>query len=290
MSTNAMLRFYYQPSETQDFYQYFLLFCLSIIIINHLWKKRDPLSPGGPDGIPFLGVLLSLRSYPERVLAQWNKKYGPIYMAKFGFTDVVVIGSPEIAHEAFVKNNCFNGRPTSIPAFDGHGIVMNNNTEIHKKLRQFGFKVFRFLGVKRSSFESHLLDISRQLCSDIDQLISRNEQSEPIDIDTIISKLSSDVISNLVFGHNVLEKNEKLPRLIKITHKSEATADLAGVIMFVPILRHLPVFRKVWKDGIIFRQKFEAEIEREIKEHDINRDANCPRDFIDYFLNQIDKG
>ena len=98
---------------------------------------------------------------------------------------------------------------------------MNNNTEIRKGLQQFDFRVFRFLGVNRSSFEFRLLDVSRQLCSDIDQLISRNEQSQPIDMDTIISKLSSDVISDLIFEHKVLEKNKKFQGIIRKIHENE---------------------------------------------------------------------
>lgn len=266
-----------------------VLVCL-VIVINYLWKKRDPLGPPGTNGVPFLGVLMSLRSHPERVLAKWKQKYGPIYTTKFGFTDVVVIGSTEVAHEAYIKNDCFDGRPTSIPAFDDKGIVMNNNLDIHKELRRFGFSVFRSLGVSNSKFELKVLAVSQQVCVDFNRILSSDKQPSSVNVDELISKITFNVFSDVMFGENIIENNKSFCKIMQALQEQDSSAQLAGMIMLMPVLRYLPVFSRVWKDGIDFRENFAKESNHEVNKHVKDRDAKSPRDFIDYFLNEIDKG
>ena len=59
------------------------------------WYKRPQNFPPGPRGIPFLGVLPFMRSYPERVLKRWSKKYGPIMSVRFGPEDVIILNDFE---------------------------------------------------------------------------------------------------------------------------------------------------------------------------------------------------
>ena len=83
--------------------------------------------------------------------------------------DIVVISSPEIAYEAFAKNECFNDRPQSVPMLsDGKRIVMINSNEFHCEQRRFGLYTLLEFGMGRHSLEPRLIEISRELCTKID--------------------------------------------------------------------------------------------------------------------------
>ncbi|ESK96459.1 cytochrome p450 [Moniliophthora roreri MCA 2997] len=74
---------------------------LSMVAIHYIqWIQEDKKLPPGPRRLPLLGNLLQvpvLRPYPK--FREWAKEYGPVFSLRLGPQTVVVLNSPEAAHE-----------------------------------------------------------------------------------------------------------------------------------------------------------------------------------------------
>ncbi|CAG7722304.1 unnamed protein product, partial [Allacma fusca] len=67
---------------------YLLLF---LGFVSFLWayfwdpaNSNSKLPPKVPGALPIFGHLLTLGDFPCKVLLNWKKKYGPVYLVKFG--------------------------------------------------------------------------------------------------------------------------------------------------------------------------------------------------------------
>ncbi|XP_074263216.1 geraniol 8-hydroxylase-like [Silene latifolia] len=61
--------------------------------------------PPGPKAWPIIGNIHQLGDKPHRSVAELSKKYGPIMSLKLGTITTVVISSPELAKEMFLKHD-----------------------------------------------------------------------------------------------------------------------------------------------------------------------------------------
>ena len=209
----------------------------------YLWRKRPKNSPPGSNGIPFLGVILSMGKYTEKTMAKWAKLYGPIYMVKAGPVNVVVISSCEIAYEAYAKSEFFNDRPMSIAVIsDGKGIVFINKTDIHTEQRRFGLNTLRLFGMDRRTLEPQLIELSCNLCDNIDLLSVENTSelfSHAINIQPMFYKITSSVISCMNFGSNITAEDKDFGKLLKRLGSNSKLSFLHAIMLFAPFLKHV---------------------------------------------------
>ncbi|CAG7815675.1 unnamed protein product, partial [Allacma fusca] len=91
---------------------YVLLFLGGALLSWNYFRARDNsrLPPKIPGAIPILGHLLALGDFPCKILLNWKKKYGPVYIVKFGSFRTVVFNDTKSVKEAF-KLVAFNDRP-----------------------------------------------------------------------------------------------------------------------------------------------------------------------------------
>ena len=84
-----------------------LAFVLQRYVLRKNLRDREghPIPPGPPIRFPFLP------KYPERILHQWTKKYGPIYSVWMGDQLFVVLNEPTVVRDLLVLNGAnFSGR------------------------------------------------------------------------------------------------------------------------------------------------------------------------------------
>uniref|UniRef100_F6UFN6 Uncharacterized protein n=1 Tax=Ciona intestinalis TaxID=7719 RepID=F6UFN6_CIOIN len=243
-----------------------------------------PGSPPGPRGLPILGMLPFMMSYPERLMADWSKKHGPVIMVKMGPKNVVILGSSDAAHAAFVKNTHLANRPQDgLEIFaGGKGILFINSSMFHSEQRRFCLSALREFGMGRRTLEPKIVDCAAMLCDQIDDVCGD-------DIEQMIYVTMSNVISHLVFGHDSLNDNKGLCELLLRTIEPNKYNALAGILMFLPSLKNVPPFSTTTRRAIEFREDLHRYIKMEIDRHRASRDPNQPRDFIDKFLNEIEK-
>ena len=263
---------------------------IACILIWLLWRKNDRNSAPCKAGFPLLGVLFSLGRFPEKTLAKWGKELGPIFMIKVGFTNILIIGSPDVAYEAFAKREHFNDRPQSIAMFTGgKGVLFVNKSDMQKEQRRFALNTLRLFGMGRRTLEPQLIQTCNAFCDKIDALCEDNGKSKPFLINRMMFDLISSVISCMVFGHDVCADNEEFFDLIHSLNKQGVMFFLTSILMFAPYLRHIFPFSYVWNEGIVFQKKFHALAKVEIKKHIKTIDVNNPRDYVDCFLIDVNK-
>ena len=267
-----------------------ILVIIACILIWLLWRKNDRNCPPCKAGFPLLGVLFSLGRFPEKTLAKWGKELGPIFMIKVGFKDILIIGSPDVAYEAFAKLQHFNDRPQSIAMFTGgKGVLFVNKSDMQKEQRRFALNTLRLFGMGRRTLEPQLIQTCNTFCDKIDALCEDGGKSKPFLINHMMFDLTSSVISCMVFGYDVCANNEEFFELIHSLNKKSVAYFFSSILMFAPFLKHIFPFSFVWNEGIEFQNKFHALTKVEIEKHIKTRDENNPRDYVDCFLNEINK-
>ena len=266
-----------------------LIFAIGFLIWI-VWQRRPPNSPPGKNGLPLLGVLLSLGTHPEKTMAKWTKKYGPVFMVKIGTSNVLVIGSAEAAYEAYTKYEDFNDRPQSIAMFTGSkGIIGADKSDMHKEQRRFGLNTLRLFGMGRTSLEPRLIELSRAFCDKIDNLCGKSGKSKPFEINHMMFDLISSVISYMLLNHDACADDPEFYNLIHSLTEEGASFFLASIMMFAPFLKHVFPFSYVWNKGLNFQKEFHKLARKEIKEHQASFDKNNQRDYIDCFLKEMYK-
>lgn len=268
-----------------------ILLCLIGYVTWHLWNKKPPGSPPGTRGIPLLGAITSLRAYPERVMAKWSQKYGPVCMVKMGFLDVVIIGSVEAANEAFAKSSSFADRPNNaISLFSpGYGILMVKSGRFHTEQRRFGLNKLREFGMGRRNLEPTLVEISNELCDRLDKLCVNDGKSDPMTLDLMIYDTISNIISHLVFGYKVAQEKEEFHKILRQMVEPSKLHVLHIIMVIAPFLERLPVFGYARRKEEAFRNNLHRLMAAEIDEHMKSRDPGNPRDFVDCFLDEMEK-
>ena len=260
----------------------------------YLWQQRPKNSPPGTNGLPFLGVILSMGKYTEKTMTKWARLYGPIYMMKAGPVDVVVISSSEIAYEAYAKSEFFNDRPIGAlgAVSDGKGILFVSKTDIHTEQRRFGLNTLRLFGMGRRTLEPQLIELSGRLCEKIDLLSVDSESDFPfqaIDVRPMFYEITSSVISCMIFGSDITAEDEEFDKLLKRLGMSSKLSFLDAFLIFAPFLKHVFPFSYAWYQGNEFRLLLHKAIAKEVDKHVESIDHKNPRDFIDCFLIDMQK-
>ena len=260
----------------------------------YLWRQRPKNSPPGTNGLPFLGVILSMSKYTEKTMTKWAKLYGPIYMVKAGPVDVVVISSSEIAYEAYAKSEFFNDRPIGAlgAVSDGKGIAFINKTDIHTEQRRFGLNTLRLFGMGRRTLEPQLIELSRRLCEKIDSLSAESDSDFPfqaIDVRPMFYETMSSVISCMIFGSDITAENKEFNEVLKRLGMSSKLSFSDAFLMFAPFLKHVFPFSHAWYNGNELRLLLHKAIAKEVDKNVKSIDYKNPRDFIDCFLIEMQK-
>nr|CAB3235494.1 cytochrome P450 2D28-like [Phallusia mammillata] len=178
------------------------------------WNQTPKGSPPGFCGVPFLGVIPFMRNHPEVAMTRWCRKYGDVCLVKIGLKDVVIVGSVGAMNEAFAKSRSFGDRlQNCISVFDGDlGMLLINGGDFHREQRRFGLNTLRDFGMGRSSLEPRLIDIANELCDRVDSLCGVDGRSEPFNIERMVLETVSDVVSQIMFGHEKSQSSEAICR------------------------------------------------------------------------------
>ena len=257
------------------------------ILVWHFWYKESPHAPPGTKGLPLLGILHQMQMYPEKLFQRLAQKYGPLYMVKIAWLNIVVINDPDIAYEAYAKNDCFNDRLQSISFFSGgYGIFGINHTDFHKEQRRFGLNTLRYFGMGRKNLEPYILDLMHDVCIKIEHSESFIN-NQPFNIRMLIYEVTSQVISLLVFGQDVAKDNKVFANILHNAASPTGNKLLPSILSMAPILRYLPFFSSEWQRGLDVQNIMHSEIRSQVIEHQESVDLENPRDYIDCFLNEI---
>ncbi|XP_029606442.1 cytochrome P450 2J2 [Salmo trutta] len=277
----------------------FLIFLCVFLVLADLLKNKTPKNfPPGPWSWPFIGNIFQFD--PAKIHLQFEeceKKYGKIFSLRIPSANQgpkwVILSGYKMVKEALVHNgDSFVDRP-SIPLFEdiyigsqamgSKGVVMSNGYP-WKQQRRFALSTLRNFGLGKKSLEPSI-QIEAQCLNEAIQ----SEQGKPFNPQILMNNAVSNVICCLVFGDRFEYSDDQFQTLLKTMNEIIYLEGgfWAGMYNMMPwVMRRVPgPHRRIftgWEEVTSF-------INIRIQEHMKDNDPSSPRDFIDCFLNEIEK-
>ncbi|KAE8577228.1 hypothetical protein XENTR_v10004491 [Xenopus tropicalis] len=258
-----------------------------LLVVYSTWR-RDSRLPPGPTPWPVIGNIHQIdKLAPYETLMQFGEKYGPVYTIYFGWNPVVVLYGYDALKEALIgQAEDFSGRAI-VPVFERvanrKGLVFSNGAHWQQQ-RRFSLATLRSFGMGKRSIEERVREESTNLLE-----FFQEKKGNPFNPGPHITAAVSNVICSIVFGDRFDTEDGTFQTLLRMVNENITFLGKRGFQMyntFPGILKHLPgehnkIFQNVSKLKTFLRGL--------IDNHTLSRDPNCPRDFVDSFLNKMDE-
>ncbi|KAM6154364.1 cytochrome P450 2B4-like [Erethizon dorsatum] len=265
-----------------------LLTGLLLLLFRGQPKAHGHLPPG-PRPLPFLGNLLQMgRKGLLKSFLQLREKYGDVFTVYLGPRPVVMLCGSDTIREALVDQaEAFSGRGTIAAVesvFQGYGVVFANG-ERWKALRRFSLATMRNFGMGKRSVEERIQEEAQCLVEELQKF-----QGGLVDPIFFFQSATANIICSIVFGKRFDYKDHQFQRLLDLMYKSFSLISSVSSQMlelFPSILKHFSgTHRKIYNN----LQEMNTFIGHSVEKHRETLDPSTPRDFIDTFLLQMDKG
>ncbi|XP_067322189.1 cytochrome P450 2C21-like [Anolis sagrei] len=272
--------------------QIFLIVLLVILLILYFlkqqWSRRH--FPPGPLALPLIGSIWKFNfgiGYNLDTPIKWAEQYGDIFTLWMGHMPVVFLSGFEAVKEVLIDHSEeFSERPQTpiiINVGKGKGIAFSNG-HTWEQQRRFGLVTLRKLGVGKKSMEAQIEEESQQLVE-----VFAREKGQPFDPALPIMNSVSNVICAMTFGYRFPLEDETFKKLIDaITHCLKFTGSLFYFLyeMFPWLMKHLP---GPHNEGFRAMETVFSLVKKEIEKHKEQKSFQEPRDFIDFYLLEMEK-
>ncbi|XP_068996105.1 cytochrome P450 2F2-like [Embiotoca jacksoni] len=265
-----------------------LLWVCIFIFILQVKPRRTKNFPPGPAVLPVLGTILHLDlKDPLMDLERLRKTYGNVYSLFFGKKPAVVINGVKAMKEAMViKATDFAGRPHDLFINDvtqRKGVITVDYGSIWREHRRFALMTLRNFGLGKNSMEDR---IHGEIQYTIETL--ENSIGKTLSPGVIFHNAAFNIICQVLFGTR-FEYDEEFMTVVvdSITEILKiANGPWAMLYNALPIIRNLPLpFSKAFNEMEICRKQ----TIRLVTEHKTTRVPGEPRDFVDCYLDELDK-
>ncbi|NXA05597.1 CP2J6 protein, partial [Sapayoa aenigma] len=244
--------------------------------------------PPGPTPYPIFGNLLQMNfKIHHEYLKKMAKIHGNIFTLWLSHQPTVVLQGFQMVKEGLtVHAEDVAGRPLrEVFQFLTHGNgVMFSNGHLWKQQRRFGLATLRKLRVGEKDQEYQI----QEEVSDLVEYL-RKTNGKPLDPTMPVIQTVSNVISSVVIGHRFSRDDENFHCLIESIDTMAAFLNSTSFFLYElsPWLgrRFLGSFKKI-KSSKEFMRTLVA---KEVESHKAKRKTNENQDFIDYYLDEIDK-
>ncbi|XP_037262083.1 cytochrome P450 2J6-like [Falco rusticolus] len=266
-----------------------VFFVVSLLFMQFLklqWMRRR--FPPGPTPYPFFGNLLQMNfQIHHEILKKMAKIHGNVFTLWLSNVPVVVLQGFQAVKEGLtVHAEHVAGRPTSRVFHmlnQGNGVMFSNG-HLWKQQRHFGLATMRKMGVGKKDQEYQL---QKEACHLVEYFQKMN--GKPLDPTMPVVHTVSNVICSVIFGHRFSKDDENFHQLI------ESIDTIAGfmnsVSFFVcEIFPWLPSrFLAPMKQAKASINFVNTLLAKELENHKKKRGTDENQDFIDYYLDEIDK-
>ncbi|XP_014801266.1 PREDICTED: cytochrome P450 2D1-like [Calidris pugnax] len=264
----------------------FVVFLLVLQFLKLQWIRRR--LPPGPTPYPLFGNLLQMNfQIHHEILKKMAKTHGNVFTLWFLNTPMVVLqGFHAVKEGLTVHAEDVAGRPL-IKSFhiltQGNGVMFSNG-RLWKQQRRFGLATLRKMGVGKKDQEYRLQEEAGHL---VEYLKKTN--GKPLDPTMPVVHTVSNVICSVIFGHRFSKDDENFHRLIESIDTITAFGNSISFFIYemVPWLaRRLLAPCRDTVSSIDFVNNLLA---KELESHKGKRKSDENQDFIDYYLDEIDK-
>ncbi|XP_076819384.1 cytochrome P450 2J3-like [Clavelina lepadiformis] len=271
-----------------DFYICIIFLLIIFIYLVHLYLKRPTNFPPGPLGLPVFGVAHKIGDRPELALMKISDEYGAISSVKLLRNFTVVLSDYEGIHEAFVKQgHIFSGRPHNV-MFDVYaqntGIATTDGLK-WKEARRFAVTTLKKLGSGKTVVEEYVLEEALELCS-----VLQSMKKTTFDITQILVHSVANIVCRISFGKRYNHTDVEFIKTARVLVDWFNQNSFAFMILtLAPFLRHFPPFRHSIQTLKEAREKLCLMLLDVVKERQESYDANEIRDFVDAYMEHMDK-
>uniref|UniRef100_A0A3P8U6N3 Cytochrome P450, family 2, subfamily X, polypeptide 9 n=1 Tax=Amphiprion percula TaxID=161767 RepID=A0A3P8U6N3_AMPPE len=259
--------------------------CICFIILQ-LRPKRPKNFPPGPPALPILGNILNVNPQnPLEDLDKLRKSYGDVYSLFLGSRPNVVINGVKAMKEAMViKAAEFAGRPQDTfvnDVFNDNGVILADYGTSWKEHRRFALMTLRNFGLGKKSMEERIHDEIQHTIKTLDENIGKTLCPQ-----VMFHNVASNIICQVLFGTRYEYDYEFITTIIQCATEIAKIANGLWAMLYdsFPFIRKLPLpFNKA------FKNRSSELVLRLLNEHKKTRVPGEPRDFLDCYLDEMEK-
>ena len=236
--TQLLLRYPDMFSEVDmtTMFIFFLVFMLMFIGL----RKPAGIPPGPLFTIPVLGDLPQIAAAKGDVvgmLRKLRKKHGKIYSFYMGRQLAIIVNGYSMIHKVAVERGVqFCGRPQTYMTVNSKGkglSLASGNT--WKQQRHFVSKAFLKLGMRKRSYENHIIKEMKELTECIEK-----QRGQPVDIKPYIHTSAAKVVISSVIGqHNSMDT--LIPSFLQLVEDEAKLLPKVSILLdCLPFLKYIP--------------------------------------------------
>uniref|UniRef100_A0A8C7Z917 Uncharacterized protein n=1 Tax=Oryzias sinensis TaxID=183150 RepID=A0A8C7Z917_9TELE len=267
-----------------------VLIGLLIFFLIYLLKPQRPKNfPPGPPTLPVLGNLLHLSTDdPLKDFERLRKSYGNVFSVFIGPQPAVVINGLKAMKEALVnKGSDFAGRPQDL--FINHvtqqlGVVLENYGTTWREHRRFALMTLRNFGLGKTSMEDRIHEEIQQTIKTLEKSIGSTLSPQ-----VIFHNAASNIICQVLYGKRFEYNDEMIKVIIKcFTDNAKMTN---GPWAMVSHRKMLPINSNLLHFYLClsYFQTCKNIAFDLLKEHKETKVPGEPRDFVDCYLDELEK-
>uniref|UniRef100_A0AAZ3QRJ5 Uncharacterized protein n=1 Tax=Oncorhynchus tshawytscha TaxID=74940 RepID=A0AAZ3QRJ5_ONCTS len=268
-----------------------LLFLLVLLVTKYIHDLPPKNYPPGPFPLPFVGNMLNI-SIKDHIgsFKKFVETYGDVTTLDLGGGNrCVLLSGLRGFKEAFVDQaDAFTDRP-SYPLNDrisrGLGLISSNG-HMWRQQRRFAVSTLKYFGVGKKTLETSILQEAHFLCD-----VYLAERGLPFNPEDITNNAVANIVCTLVFGCRFEYNDHHFQHMLKC---SEDILQLPANFMFFrqmynqfPTLLHYLPGRH--QSAFINLGTIKQFIKEEVEKHKEDRNPSNPRDYIDCYLEEIEK-
>ncbi|KAM9618614.1 LOW QUALITY PROTEIN: cytochrome P450 2E1 [Trichechus inunguis] len=264
------------------------LLVVATLLLISIWKQiySSWKLPPGPFPLPIIGDILQLdlKNIPKS-FTRLAQRYGPVFSLYLGGRRFVIVQGYKAMREVLLQHkNEFSGRERN-PSFDAHknrGIIFNNGPT-WKDTWRFSLTIMRKYGMGKQGNEQRIQREAHFLLEEL------RKTQDPFDPTFLISAGTCNVISNIFFRKHFDYSEKRFLRLLNMFNKNFYLLSSPWLQLynyFASYLCYMPgSHRRVLQNVSEIKQY----LSEQVMEHYTLLDPNCPWDFIDCLLIEMEK-
>ncbi|XP_077566873.1 cytochrome P450 2F2-like [Stigmatopora nigra] len=261
--------------------------CVFLFLFN-IMCRRPKNFPPGPTILPILGNILSLSlENPLKDFERLRKTYGNVYSVYLGPKPAVILNGVQAMKEALIsKGTEFAGRPQDLyvnDTTDRKGVILADYGSSWKDHRRFALMTLRNFGLGKQSMEERILGETEFIINTLE-----NSIGSTLSPNLMFHNASSNIICQVLFGKRFDYNDEFIKVIVQCFTENSKLANGPWAMLYdsLPMIRSLPLpFMKAF-ENVKTCQKHAKQL---LAEHKRTRVPKEPRDFLDCYLDELDK-
>ncbi|XP_067261983.1 cytochrome P450 2J4-like [Chanodichthys erythropterus] len=267
-----------------DVKSYLGLLLVSLLIFDFWKSKNAPHFPPGPWGFPFLGNVFM--DFGCRAMDQVAAKFGNIFSLRVGYDKIVLVSGYEWVKEVLVtQGDNFLDRamsPLFKEVFQGNGISLNSGYKWRKQRHFTAFHLKAFAEGK-NALDLHIQQECVFLCQTFEK-----EQGCPFNPHDTLNNAAANVLGCFVFG-KCFDYNFTDFQNLLLNSDSMFIENIPQIQFYNAFPGLAERFYGSHKTIQSNYTKLTAFIKKQIEKHKKDWDPFDHRDFIDAYIEEIDK-